>query len=102
MIGALLHFYNINARKIVGTTAAICIVIAIAGTAGLLIASYHATNLPKYSTGYIYWPAFLGVVITSPFITPLGAALAHKMPATLLKKLFAGLVLVIGIKMCLS
>ena len=95
-------FYNIDARKIIGTAAAASIVIAMAGTIGLLLVSYHQPDLPKYSTGFIYWPAFFGVVITSPFITPLGAALAHKLPVSLLKKLFAGLVLVIGIKMLLS
>jgi hypothetical protein len=97
--GAILNFYHMNIRKVLGTSAAISIVIAIAGTIGLIFAGYHQTDLPKWSTGFIYWPAFLGIAIPSPFLTPLGTKLAHKLNTVVLKKLFAVLLIVIAIKM---
>lgn len=102
MISTALHHYGIDARKVIGTTSAICIVIAIAGTIGLLFVGYHQPNLPAYTTGYIYWPALLGIAVTSPFITPLGAKLVYKLPTSILKKIFSCLILVIGLKMLSS
>jgi uncharacterized membrane protein YfcA len=102
MIGTMLTLYGLNTRKVIGTTSAICLIIAIAGTTGLLFVGYDQTALPAYSTGYIYWPALLGIALPSLIFTPAGATLAHKMPVNLLKKIFAGLVLVIGLKMLLS
>lgn len=102
MVGAMLHHYHVDARKVVGTSASVSIVIAISGTLGLLLASHSQPDLPKYSTGYIYWPAFLAVILPSILVTPLGAVLAHKLPVTILKKLFGGLILIIGLKMLLG
>lgn len=99
MIGTILHYYHLDARKVIGTTAAICVVIATAGSIGMMFISYNQPLLPPYSTGFIYWPAFLGVALPSPFFTPLGVSLAHQIPVNLLRKLFAGLMLLIGIKM---
>lgn len=99
IIGTMLNYYRIDMRQVIGTTAAICIVIAISGTVGLMMISYHQTNLPKWSTGFIYWPAFIGIALPSLLLTPLGATLAHKLPADILKKIFSILVLVIGLKM---
>jgi len=101
MIGTLLHSFHMDIRNVIGTTAAICIVIAVAGTIGLIFVGYHQPNLPKWSSGFIYWPAFLGIVLPSPFVTPTGAALSHRLPKKMLRVLFAGLVLMIGLRMLL-
>lgn len=53
-------------------------------------------------TGAVYWPAVLGISIGSIVAAPLGVRLATKVPATLLKKLFACVLLVIAVKMMLS
>ena len=99
LIGALLHFHKVNARHVVGTSAAISIIIAVSGSIGLMIVGYHQPHLPPLSTGFIYWPAFLGIVIPSFFSVPLGASLAHRLPVSILKKIFGCFVLIIGVKM---
>lgn len=99
IIGTILNYYRIGMRQVIGTTAAICIVIAISGTIGLMFVSYHQTNLPHWSTGFIYWPAFFGIALPSLLVTPMGATLAHKLPAHTLKKLFSILVLAIALKL---
>ena len=51
------------------------------------------------SLGFIYWPALLGVVIASMMLAPIGVAVSHYVRVPTLKKLFAGVTVVIGLKM---
>ncbi|MCA1931566.1 sulfite exporter TauE/SafE family protein [Rheinheimera sp.] len=52
--------------------------------------------------GAVYWPAVLGMSIGSVVAAPLGVSLATKVPAALLKKLFACVLLLIALRMLLS
>ncbi|OGO83857.1 MAG: hypothetical protein A2203_10285 [Chromatiales bacterium RIFOXYA1_FULL_46_5] len=52
--------------------------------------------------GAVYWPAVLGMSIGSVVAAPLGVQLATIVPAALLKKLFACVLLLIALKMLLS
>lgn len=52
--------------------------------------------------GTVYWPAVLGMSIGSVVAAPLGVQLATKVPAALLKKMFACVLLLIALKMLLS
>lgn len=52
--------------------------------------------------GAVYWPAVLGMSIGSVVAAPIGVQLATKVPAALLKKLFACVLLLIALKMLLS
>ncbi len=52
--------------------------------------------------GTVYWPAVLGMSIGSVVAAPLGVQLSTKVPAALLKKLFACVLLLIALKMLLS
>jgi len=94
-----LVWHNVPIRQAIATSAACSLPIAAAGTFGFLIGGMNATNLPAYSTGYIYWPAFLGIIATSYLTAPIGAKLAHRLPVHLLKKIFAVLLLLLSIKM---
>lgn len=101
MTGTILNYCHMDMRKVVGTTSAICLVLSVSGTIGMMVVGYHEPDLPKWTTGFIYWPAFFGIVLPSLFITSLGATLAHKLPVPVLKNIFAVLVFVIGLKMLL-
>jgi uncharacterized membrane protein YfcA len=100
IIGTLLNYYHMNMRKVIGTTTTIALLLAITGTIGLFVVgrSSNSASLP-WVTGYLYWPAIIGIAIPSPFFAPLGAKLAHKLPTSVLRKLFALLLLLVGIKM---
>ena len=52
-----------------------------------------------WSTGYIYWPAWVGITIASVLFAPFGVALAHKLPTPLLKRIFAAFLLLIALDM---
>ena len=57
---------------------------------------------PPYAFGYIYLPSLFGIVVVSMFTAPLGARLAQTLPVPKLKKCFALLLIVIGIRMLLK
>ena len=92
---------NQNIRKAIATSAACGLPIAVAGAAGFIVAGLNETALPKGTSGYLYWPAFIGIVVCSVLTAPLGARLAHTIPMGALKKVFALLLIGLGIRMLL-
>ena len=93
---------NIKMHEAIGTSAAIGFPIAVAGAVGYVANGLAVKELPLLSLGYVYLPALLGVVAASMFTAPLGAKLAHRLPVQKLKKIFAMLLYVLGIRMALS
>ena len=90
---------NQNIRNAVATSAACGLPIAFAGAAGFVTAGLNEPGLPDSATGYLYWPAFLGIVACSVLTAPLGARLAHSIPTGVLKKFFALFLMGLGIRM---
>lgn len=86
----------------VGTSAACALPIALLGCAGYIAAGWHEPPLPPWSTGYVYWPAVLIMTLATMVTAPLGAALAHRLAEKLLRRLFAVLLALIGVKMLLT
>ncbi len=82
-----------------GTSAACGLPIALFGSASYLYWGWNQAGLPPQSWGYLYWPAALGLLLGSVPCAPLGAALAHRLPARALKRGFAVLLLLLGAKM---
>ncbi|CAK0773463.1 putative membrane transporter protein [Gammaproteobacteria bacterium] len=97
-----LTWCNISIRNAVATSAACGIPIAVAGSLGFAVTGWSLTTLPPYSTGYIHWPALLGVTSTSVLTAPLGARLAHGISTTVLTRLFVLLLIFFGVRMLLS
>jgi uncharacterized membrane protein YfcA len=76
--------------------------IALAGAIGFIVTGLNAAELPAWSLGYVYGPALVGVAFASMLSAPLGAKLAHTLPAEVLKKVFAVFLMLIGVKMLLG
>jgi uncharacterized membrane protein YfcA len=91
--------FGLSMHTAVGTGAAIGVPIAIAGTIGFLISGWNATGLPPFSIGYINLPALILISVVASAIAPLGARLAHNLPAKTLKKVFAIFLIVVGVSM---
>ncbi|WGL16350.1 sulfite exporter TauE/SafE family protein [Microbulbifer bruguierae] len=85
-------------QRAVATSAACGLPIAVAGAASFAVQGWGNAQLPAWSSGYIYWPAFLGIVLASTWFARLGALLAHKLSPQLLKNCFAGLLFFIGLR----
>ncbi|MBF6058929.1 sulfite exporter TauE/SafE family protein [Thiomicrorhabdus heinhorstiae] len=90
---------NVSMHQAIATSTAVSLPVALAGTFGFLIGGMNATSLPAYATGYIYWPAFLGIIVASVVTAPLGAKLAHQLPVKLLKRYFGILLILLAAKM---
>jgi uncharacterized membrane protein YfcA len=87
---------NVRLQNAVATSAALGLPIAVAGTAGFLIAGFRHPGLPPYTVGYIYLPALIAIVSASMLIAPIGVRLAHRWPVARLRKAFAGLMYLIA------
>jgi len=92
---------NTGIRQAVATSAACGLPIAVTGTVGFIITGWNAPQLPVWSTGYIYWPAFAGIALASVLSAPLGAKLAHTLPTGQLRIYFSLLLALLGIRMLL-
>ena len=94
-----LQWCNVPMRQAVATSAACGLPIALAGTLGFVLAGQDSHGLPAWSSGYLYWPAFAGIVAASVPFAPLGARLAHLLPTAVLKRFFALFLAFLGIRM---
>ena len=90
---------NLAIHHAIGTSAAIGFPIAVAGSVGYIYTGLHVSGLPEYSLGYVYLPALIGIVAASVLTAPLGVRMAHALPVSKLKRGFAILLLVMGIRM---
>jgi uncharacterized membrane protein YfcA len=93
---------NLTGHRAIGTSAAIGFPIAIAGSLGYLVNGWQAESLPPGAVGYVYLPALACIVSASVLTAPLGVRLAHRLPVTRLKRIFAVLLIVVGVRMVLS
>ena len=92
---------NIKLHQAIGTSSAIGFPIAVAGTLGY-IATGLAAPMPSYSLGFVYLPALAGVAIASILTAPLGAKMAHRLPVSTLRRIFAVILYILASKMLIG
>ena len=99
LIPFLLH-YNFPMNKTAGTSAACIIPLSILGTVMFMITGHlhEATPIP-YSTGFIYWPAFIGVAMGSVLLVHFGTWAGTKVNKQLLKRIFSCLLILIALQL---
>ena len=98
----LMVLCNVPMRNAVGTSAALGLPIALAGTLGYVFTGLGEPGLPPMSLGYVYLPALIGIVIGTFVTVPLGAWLAHSMPVKQLKQVFALILFALAARMLWS
>ncbi len=86
-------------RQAVAIASACGLPIAIVGTISYGLLGWHDARLPAWSLGYVYLPAFFGVSVSSIFTAPIGAKLAHRLPAATLKRYFSVLLFIMAAKL---
>lgn len=90
---------NVKPHNAIGTSAAIGLPISIAGTLGYLVNGWGYPGLPPGTIGFIYVPGLVMVTLVSTLVAPLGAKLAHRLPVATLKRVFAGVLILLVVKM---
>jgi uncharacterized membrane protein YfcA len=86
-------------RNAVAISSACGLPIAVAGTISYIALGWDQMQLPEWSLGYIYLPAFLGISLGSFPTAPVGARLAHQLPAQKLKRYFSILIFLMAAKL---
>lgn len=89
-------------RRAVATSAAVGLPIALTGAISNVIAGWQHPDLPTWSTGFLYWPAIIAIVITSVPCAKIGARLAHRLDPKRLKQAFALLLCIVGTRFLLA
>ena len=97
-----LIYCNVDTKRAIGTSSAIGLPIAIAGALGYMVSGLHVVHLPSHSIGFIYLPAFIIIALASLISAPFGALLVQKLSVKKLKKIFAVLLISIGLNMLYS
>ncbi|WP_153915347.1 sulfite exporter TauE/SafE family protein [Shewanella sp. TC10] len=97
-----LTYCGLQMKQAVGFASVTGCLIATSGTLGYIIAGLNAPDLPDGTIGFIYLPALAGIIISSMLMAPLGVKAASTWPTPVLKRAFAGLLMIVGLKMALS
>lgn len=95
----LLTLYNYPAHKAVGTAAAIGLIISLPGALTMLILGSSPADAPVGTFGLVNIIGFICIVPLTVLFAPVGASLAAKLDATKLKKVFAIVLLITGVRM---
>ncbi len=94
-----LSFFGVNVRNAVATSSACGLVLATSGALTFIYTGWSVAGLPENALGYVYLPAFLGLVVPSVIVAPIGARLAHTLPTATLKRIFAVFLVFMGLRM---
>jgi len=94
--------HGVEIKRAIGSSAAVGLPIALAGTLGYVISGWASTDMSQLRIGFVYLPAVLCVSLVSYFTAPLGVRIAYKLPVPMLKKVFGVLVFSVSLKMLLS
>lgn len=94
----LLIHHGLIERKAMGTSAAGSVGITFIGALGYLYFGLGSVPV-RESLGYIYLPAFFLIGITAMFFAPLGVKWVHQISGIKLRKIFASILLIIGLGM---
>jgi hypothetical protein len=92
-----LTWRSVPMQQAVATSSACGLPIALASALSFMLIGWDNPQLPQWSLGFVYLPAMAGIALTSMFFARFGARLAHKLSPRLLKRLFALLLLVVGV-----
>lgn len=95
----LLTLYNYPAHKAVGTAAAIGLIISLPGALTMLTLGSTPVDAPAGTYGLINLVGFICIVPLTVLFAPVGASIATRLDANKLKKVFAVVLLVTGLRM---
>jgi uncharacterized membrane protein YfcA len=97
-----LTWCNVTTHRAIGTVAALGFPLSLAGTLGYAVSGWSVPELPRWSLGFVYLPAFIGISVTSVLVAPYGARLAHRLKGATLRRIFAVFLVLTGLKVAIS
>ena len=97
-----LAFLNVPMQRATATSSTLGVPISIAGTTGFVVAGLGVAGLPPGSLGFVYLPAAAAIAAAAFLCAPFGVALAHRIPALVLRRVFGGLLVVVAGRLLLG
>jgi uncharacterized membrane protein YfcA len=97
-----LSLFGYPIHRAVGTAAAVGVLIAIPGAIGFSIAGLDEAGRPPWSLGYANLLGAALIIPATMLTAPWGAALAHRLDRTWLRRAFALFLAITGVKMFMS
>jgi uncharacterized membrane protein YfcA len=91
-----LHWRGIPLKNAIATATACIVPAALIGAVSYMMMDVRAGTSIASNTGYVYWPAFFGISLTSMLFAPLGAHLTQKTSAPALQAAFSILLIAIA------
>lgn len=91
--------YSVSTHRAVGTAAAFGLVIAVPGAFGFILSGLGEPMRPPFSLGYVNLAAVAVIVPMTTLFAPVGARLAHALPALHLKRAFAVFLAITALRM---
>lgn len=86
-------------HRAVATAAGWGIAIGLPGALAAILAGQGRSDLPPMSAGFVNLPAFALISVFTVLMAPVGAALAHRLDATRLRRLFGLLLALVSVRM---
>lgn len=93
-----LLWYGVSIRAAVATAAATAVAVAGTGAATFIVLGLDSAH-GHDTWGHIHQGAFAGIALGSLACAPLGAFLAHRLPASQLRRIFAIVIALLGLTM---
>lgn len=93
---------GVRMQQAVATSSACGVPIAIAGAAGYMATGWSLPGLPAGSAGFVYLPGLAAIVVVSMPMARVGARLAHRLPAAVLRRVFAVVLLLVSVDFLLK
>lgn len=94
-----LTFCNYPAHKAVGTAAAVGLLISLPGAVTMVLLGHTPADAPPLTLGLVNAYAFAAIVPLTVLFAPVGASIATRLNADTLKKVFAVVLLITGLRM---
>jgi uncharacterized protein len=94
-----LNYYNVNMHVSVVVSVAVGLIISFVSLLVYIITGLHVHGLPHDSIGYVYWPAWLLIIVGSLAAVPLGVRMSHRISTKKLRAVFAMFLLLVGVQM---
>lgn len=99
VVPILILALKLNMRQAVGTSLGMMLFTSTGGIIGYVVGGMNVPDLPAHTIGYVYWPAWVALTITSIGLAQAGAIWAHKVPGRQLNYLFVALLFYISLDM---
>lgn len=102
IVVTFMTLYKRSIYESIGTASAFGVVISVVGCISSIIAGWSKGDLPFGSFGYVNLIGFFAIVISSVFLAPLGAKLAHRLDQVILNRIFGLYLILTAIKLALG